>query len=255
MSSIFGYNYSDLYDLLYTDKPYDQEVAAVESMIYKYMQCDSFTGKGKKCNILDAGCGTGNHSVILSKDDQYLLTGLDLSADMLNKARKKIPGMYFVQDNIKSFLLPTRFDVVITMGAVLGYQLTNRDVMSAFECARNHLNCGGLYIFDVWYGPTVLHTGVGERIKEVTDGNKKFLRLSKGSLFPNTNVCHVKYRIWCDDGNEFSEDHYMRYFFPLELQSMLESKSFRLLQIGQCPNINVEPNFDSWHMMVVAEAV
>ena len=42
----------------------------------------------KQIQILDIGCGTGRHSIELSKRG-YQLTGIDLSDTMLNKAREK----------------------------------------------------------------------------------------------------------------------------------------------------------------------
>jgi len=245
---IFGRNYADLYDLLYTDKPYEQEVETIDALISKYLADPAAV------EILDAGCGTGNHSVFLSNNSRYSVVGLDRSAGMLDNAKKKIPGMRFVEGDIADFDLHETFDVMLTMAAVLGYQNSNEGIMNAFRCARKHVRPGGLYLFDVWYGPTVLQTGVGERIKRIEGDGVKFLRLSKGTLHQNENVCHVRYQIWDNHGNEFVEDHYMRFFFPMEITHMLKLSGFHVLKIGQCPNIFEEPDFDSWHMMIAARA-
>ena len=51
------------------------------------------------------------------------------------------------------------------MFAVLGYQHTNADVLDALATARAHLDVGGLFAFDVWYGPAVLSERPSERVK------------------------------------------------------------------------------------------
>ena len=41
----------------------------------------------------------------------------------------------------------------------------NDDVLAAFLTARHHLNPGGIFLFDVWYGPAVLTDRPSVRIK------------------------------------------------------------------------------------------
>ena len=108
--------------------------------------------------ILDIGCGTGNHSIPLARRG-YQVTGVDLSENMLAHAREKArssnapPSLAFVQGDARIVDLNQKFDAVLMMFAVLGYQLTNEDVLAALNNVRKHLIPGGLFIFDVWYGP------------------------------------------------------------------------------------------------------
>jgi len=246
---IFGFTYSALYDYLYADKPYQHEVDDINKCINRYLDI-----KNRKINILDAGCGTGNHSKLLVNNDNYHIVGMDISESMLDHARKKV-NIDFVRGDITQFELSKEFDVVLTMAAVLGYQKSNEKVMNAFKCARKHLLPGGLYIFDVWYGPAVLYNGVKDVVKEVDVNKTKYVRISRCNLIFNENICHVNYKIRNNFGLLFVEDHYVRYFFPVELEHLLKLNNFEVLDIGQCPNIDLEPNLQSWHMMVVAKAV
>ena len=47
---------------------------------------------------------------------------------------------------------------------------TNADLLAAFATAREHLNPGGVFIFDCWYGPAVLAERPSVRIKRMEDG-------------------------------------------------------------------------------------
>jgi len=53
------------------------------------------------------------------------------------------------------------------MFAVMGYQIANEDIMSAFKTASKHLEKNGLFIFDAWFGPAVLSQKPSERFKVI----------------------------------------------------------------------------------------
>ena len=43
----------------------------------------------RDCDVLEIGCGTGRHTVRLARDNR--VTGIDISAGMLDAARAKLP--------------------------------------------------------------------------------------------------------------------------------------------------------------------
>jgi len=77
---VFGQAYADQYDLLYHDKDYEAECDLLEEVFRRY-------GQEPIKSILDLGCGTGNHAILLARRG-YRVTGVDLSADMLAHARE-----------------------------------------------------------------------------------------------------------------------------------------------------------------------
>ncbi len=137
----------------------------IEEVFHRY-------GKGRIRSILDLGCGTGNHAFPLAMRG-YEVTGVDRSEEMLAKARSKLAHFksqsqalpMFLQGDLRSLDLERKFDAVLMMFAVLGYQLTNEDVLAALNTVRRHLKPDGLFIADVWYGPAVLAIRPGDKIK------------------------------------------------------------------------------------------
>src|SRR5262249_50342723 len=154
-SNVFGSVYAASYDVLYRDKDYLAECALLGRVFQKY-------GEGSIKSILDLGCGTGNHSIPLAQQG-YEVVGVDRSADMIALARNKATqgriekSVLFHQGDLRSTDLGRRFDAVLMMFAVLGYQRENADVLAALATAHRHLRKGGLLVFDIWYGPAVLH--------------------------------------------------------------------------------------------------
>ena len=78
-SNFFKKDYSLLYDLIYSKKDYKAETNLISELIKKFLS--------SKVNILDIGCGTGQHTLELLKKG-YKVTGVDLSNEMLKIAKK-----------------------------------------------------------------------------------------------------------------------------------------------------------------------
>ncbi|MGA2463631.1 MAG: class I SAM-dependent methyltransferase [Thermodesulfobacteriota bacterium] len=155
-STVFA-DYARYYDLLYRDKDYAAEAEYVADLIRKFHPSAR--------SILELGSGTGIHATLLAEKG-YEVTGIDLSLDMVNIARSNVEATpqpstlnlqpIFLEGDIRDIRLNKRFDAVIALFHVISYQTTNEDVTAAFETARQHLNSGGIFIFDIWYGPAVL---------------------------------------------------------------------------------------------------
>ena len=80
----------------------------------------------------------------------YKVVGVDCSQEMINSAKTKAEAKNlhcnFRLADIRQLDLNRKFDTVVMMFAVLGYQLENADVLAALKSARKHLNSGGLLI-------------------------------------------------------------------------------------------------------------
>jgi hypothetical protein len=152
-----------------------------------------------------------------------------------------------------------RFDAALMMFAVLGYQLANEDVIAALRAARRHLDPGGLFLFDVWYGPAVLFQRPSERVKIIPTSTGKILRVSSSTLATNHHACVVRYHVWTFAADrllsETEEEHTVRYFFPLELKLFLEATGFTPVRLGAFPEFDRDPNEHTWNVLCVARAV
>ena len=71
------YEYAKYYDLLYREKDYLKETSYVENLLKKF--------RNNIGSILELGCGTGKHAMILAKSG-YTVNGIDLSNNMIDEA-------------------------------------------------------------------------------------------------------------------------------------------------------------------------
>src|SRR5207248_4484394 len=141
--------------------------------------------------------------------------------------------------------------------AVLGYQTANTDVRASLEVARRHLLPVGILFGDVWYEPAVLSERPGDRVRVVDvppDG--QLIRVASSELDIRAHSCLVRYRVWRLQGGrvleQTTENHRMRFFFPLELELLLADAGFELVRLGAFPVLEESPTASTWNVALVA---
>ena len=69
-------------------------------------------------SVLDVGCGSGENLGALAALGRYELTGMDISQEALNLARRRVPSARFVLIDIEREALPEQFDLVMSIQVV-----------------------------------------------------------------------------------------------------------------------------------------
>jgi SAM-dependent methyltransferase len=249
-------NYARYYDLLYQDKNYAQEAEFIHQLIQGYAP--------KANQLLELGCGTGSHALLLAKQG-YRIHGVDFSPEMLQQACDRVSKLppelssllSFTAGDIRSVRLNQTFDVILSLFHVISYQIANEDLQSAFETVRAHLRPGGIFIFDVWYGPAVLTHYPSVRIKRLKDDEIKVTRIAEPTVFPNENIVDVNYQILIQEVNssaseEFHEIHRMRYLFKTEIELILQQYKMKLLICREWLT-DEEPGFNTWGVYFIVQ--
>jgi SAM-dependent methyltransferase len=124
--------------------------------------------------LLDLACGTGSITALLAA--AYQVSGLDISPGMLAVAREKLPGrtpLYLA--DMASFRLDTTFDAIVCAYQGINHLLSLRAWKSTFDCACEHLNRGGLFVFDITTVGHLTMMASGPRI--VQEFNGHYLRI------------------------------------------------------------------------------
>ncbi|MBF0779218.1 class I SAM-dependent DNA methyltransferase [Streptococcus cuniculi] len=107
--------------------------------------------KGKK-KLLELACGTGIQSIRF-KEAGFDVTGLDLSRDMLDLATKRAQEagltIPFLEGNMLDLSNLERFDMVTCYSDSICYMEDEIEVGQVFQEVYQHLNEGGVFLFDV----------------------------------------------------------------------------------------------------------
>ncbi|MBS1515242.1 MAG: class I SAM-dependent methyltransferase [Bacteroidetes bacterium] len=134
---------SSQYDLL---APFYDDVIGSNSSSKKILLSSAKKYLKKNSNILELGCGTAENLTIFKND--YNLFGIDISAEMLKHARKKIPTGKFYKGDIAKFELKEKFDLIFCLYDTINHLESFSQWISLFKSVEAHLNHTGIFIFD-----------------------------------------------------------------------------------------------------------
>jgi SAM-dependent methyltransferase len=248
---VFGKEYSWAYDCLYKDKDYIKECDFIESIFRRY--------RLKVRRVLDLGCGTGGHALILAKRG-YEVVGVDRSGEMLNIARSKAKKaklpLKFIQGDITKLNLGEKFDAVISMFAVIGYQTTDENILKSFCVANKHLFPGGIFLFDCWHGKAVLSQKPVACLRDVRLDGKRTIRFTNSSMQAERNMVKVEFKVLNFTKNqligESHEVHLIRFLFLNEIRSFLKKSKFGKPCFYPFLKLGKKLTKDDWNMTVAA---
>jgi len=187
----------------------------------------------KTLKIIDIGCGTGRHSIELAKRG-YSLTGIDLSASMLAKAREKAAAnqlrVDFFQYDARKLPFNNEFDAAIML-CEGGFSLMETDEMN-FEILKNAtkaLKDKGKLIFTALNGLFPLFHSVSEFYKsKLKDGQSQCKECSFDLMaFRDHNTVVFE----DDSGNKNELKCNERYYVPSEITWLLKSLGFAKIDI------------------------
>jgi len=203
-------------------------------------ECDfieSEIGHDKSLNILDVGCGTGRHAIELAKRG-YRVTGIDLSENLLQKAREKANAasveVEFERHDARNLPFNNQFDaaIMICEGA---FPLMETDEMN-FEILKSvarALKPNGKFIFTTLNGLFPVFNSIDQFHDEgpATEGNASY----KSEHFDiMTFRDHNITTFTDDDGVEHQLVCNERYYLPCEITWLLKSLGFSKIEIFGC---------------------
>jgi SAM-dependent methyltransferase len=231
------------------------ELAAIYDAIYAGRDDIGFwhrmAGAGSGDPVLELGCGTGRVLVPLART-AVEITGLDLSAGMLERCRAKVAGqprevrdrVQLVEADMTSFDLGRRFATIICPFAGFQQLLTVDQQLTCLGRCRAHLLPQGRLLLDLpnpdpapaEYTRHALEEGeAAAQVVDWTDGRRIrwWMTVIGYDRSLQCTRCEVKYEIISADGGKrrVTETISLRYTFRYELEHLLFRAGFRLLTV------------------------
>ena len=216
-------------------------------------------GYNKAVKILDIGCGTGRHSIELTRRG-YSIVGIDLSESQLKRAKEKAAEQKlkidFQQHDARKLPFSHKFDLAIMLceGA---FPLMETDEMNCqiLKSAAKALKPGGKLIFTTLNGLFPLFHSVKEFLASQTkEGNATYHNNTFDLMtFRDYNTTVFE----DDDGNKKELKSNERYYVPSEITWLLKTLDFKTIDIYGSKlgafSRNDKLTTEDFEMLVIAE--
>jgi SAM-dependent methyltransferase len=245
--------YYKYYDYLYINKNYEEDIKQIDHILNL-----KINKKLKIKRVLEVGCGTGNHTILLSKKYNYI-SAVDIDENMLNIARNKLSKTKNVNifNNLKN--VEGFFELSLSMFNVINYLGSIQDIDCFFNNIKKRLVSGGIYIFDMWNGVASIIDPPKNKKNIINIDSKRFII---HSLIPYTNnfnqevIIKNEIEIYEDfcliDKIEYSWKHIL--WTPKTIIDLLNKNGFYVIEILNKNNCEFQASEKDWKIMFVTMA-
>lgn len=239
--------YDKYYDFIYHGKDYKKETGLIFNLSKKF-------GIKSPKKILEIGCGTGNHTMLLAKTG-ISLVAIDIDLEMVKIARKKLSD----RQNVKiihtsiEHLKEKRFDLVIAMFNVVTYIESCKQLIQFMKGVAKRLNRNGVFIFDCWNGVAAIKDPP-KRLKKTTvkqDGMTLEYNLTSQTDFFNQKT-RLNYEIKVKSGRIIEQGNSsfdQTLWTPMQVRFAIEEAGMKVIFCSPIMQPDKEATETDWKIM------
>jgi len=222
-----------LYEKLYADRD-QQEAVQMIDLLESTLPCKDYP------IVLDLGCGRGRHSIEMARRG-YRVTGLDLSEQALDKARKKTTeqglDVRFVQGDMR-VPIQESFDMVVNLFTTFGYFSDSKDDERVLDAVAKMVRPKGWFVLDFLNPDWVRKTLVAQESRSI-QGMKVYIRRWIETVLNNEESFDVSFdvvkkemRFMDGEGRTLGIFEESVRLYPLEwFQEQLLKRGFKLVNL------------------------
>ena len=202
-----------LYDRIYSFKDYEAEVDRLIELVRPVLSTDAQ-------KLLDVACGTGRHLAVLKQ--RFRAHGLDLSPGLLEIARNRNPEVVFHHEDMRSFRLAERFDLITCLFSSIGYATTRDDLCAAISCMADHLAPAGVLAIEPWFTPHQWMDHTAHALF-IDDPDLKIARVNTSLVESNVSIIDLHHLVGTPERTvHFVEKHRLGLFTIDEMSAAFE---------------------------------
>ncbi|MGI6082325.1 MAG: class I SAM-dependent DNA methyltransferase [Limnochordia bacterium] len=204
-------------------------------------------------SALDLACGTGSVALALARKG-ISVTGLDLSPQMLARARMKLAAesdlpVSFLHGDMRSFQLPEPVHMVTCWFDAMNYNLRDEDLAATFRCTAACLEKGGLFVFDM-NSVHALRDLWGNNVFVEDYGDVVYIWQNEYDPRVRTGTLTATFFVQSGEHYErFTEIHIERGYYMHEVIKFLQEAGFEALEV-LCTDGSPAEETDTRHVYV-----
>jgi SAM-dependent methyltransferase len=186
------------YDRIYAFKNYAGEADRIDEIVKDELG-------DTRGPLLDVACGTGRHLELLQSS--FHVEGLDLSPELLAVARERLPDVRLHCADMRSFAIPSCFDVITCLFSSIGYMTALDDLERAIRTMVRHLTPEGLLILEPWFTPDQWMPNTVHAML-VDEPELKIARVSTSLVDGRTSIFDLHHLIGTPEGTSHVVEHH-----------------------------------------------
>ena len=233
-----------IYDTLFSAKDYAGEVSTLITIAKSRYPLPIK-------NILEIGCGTGNHTLELASTKNNILA-IDIDPEMTAITRektKKLKNVSVKTSSVEYIKEKKKFELVLAAFNVVTYLPDTKALISFFKGVSQSLKKDGVLIFDCWNGISAIQDPPRNKVYSTRFGNRTIQVeiISLTDLFRQKTT--LKYSF--NGKNSFTFDQTL--WTPNQLSYALEANGLIVLEC--CKNFKPGTRADvtDWKMMFICK--
>ena len=185
--------------------------------------------------VLEVGCGTGRVTGLLAPRVRRV-AAVDLSPDMLRRARRKFPpggSVDLIRADVLRLPLRGSFDLAVAANGVFSHLLRDGERLRALRQLRGRLRPGGTVLLDAFWlsrgRRSECSPPEGDRRSRTLDGEAGPLRVAERWLCdPDAARCRVTYRYRHPDGSTERAESVLRFWTGSEVRRLFPRAGLEL---------------------------
>ncbi len=214
--------FAKVYDSLMEDVPYENMANLIDEEIKEQRIENNI--------VLDLACGTGTLTGLL-KEKGYDVIGADLSPEMLQVAKEKLPDVLFLNQAMNDFELYGTVGAICCCLDSVNYLTEDGELDKMLHLCNNYLEPNGLLIFDVnsaYKFENILSDNI------FTFDNDEIFYTWENDYDENEGLCDFYLTFFVKEGEKyarFDETHTERVYEKAEIVKALEKNGFTVKKV------------------------
>ncbi|MDX1658130.1 MAG: class I SAM-dependent methyltransferase [Nitriliruptorales bacterium] len=166
-------------------------------------------------SLLDVACGTGVHLEVWEARG-WDVAGVDLSPEMLERARERLPEVELTEADYRDFDLGRTFDVVTCLFSAIAHVEDEGGLDAAIDCMAGHVAPGGVLLVEPWLTPDRLRPGGVRDVLCAEVGDAAVSRVARSQPEGESLRLEFGYTIATPDGIDYQHIEMLLPTFPRE---------------------------------------